>query len=785
MTLTPPPPEVILLPEEIQFESDLQTVLQSALDEHRRGAFDEAEALYRIVLDARPQHADVNYNLGLMAIQRGRHEDALPYLETALGANPNELQYWASYIDALRRAGQTDAAWLMLEMAQKRGLHGPAVDTLIYQMSRPAQSTQDAPSTGEPAPQPEFTKEAVAARPDFDPRKRAKAPSQRQVDELNRIYDSGRIDDALVLAQSFTQRFPDDPVGWRAVGIALHAKGRYDDAIPPLRRALGLSRDDSLVATTLADILRMKGALDEAERLCSRAIELTPEYADAHRILGMTLLARGRAADAETHCRRAAELAPRIGEMHNTLGVVLSDQGRTLDAEACFRHALDCQPNNACAFHNLLFSLTHNPEIDGKTLFEQHRRFGEQWGTPLRPHWPRHDSPRDPQRPLKVGFVSADLFHHAVATLFEPVLAELAREERLILHVYYNFTIEDATTQRMRSHVAHWHSVWGMTDEALAEKIRADGIDILIDLSGHTARNRLMTFARKPAPVQASWIGYPGTTGLAAMDYYLADRHLVPRGEIEAQFTEKVVHLPAIAPFRLTESAPPVNLLPAFRNGHVTFGSFNRLNKMHPEVIALWSELLKAVPNARMLIAGMPEDGSDGGVGAWFAAEGIAPDRLDFRPRAPLAAYLQQHHHVDICLDTFPYAGGTTTLHAMWMGVPTITLPGATAASRGGVMGQPHAGLDAFVARDRDDFVRIGVDWSNNLLALADVRSTLRQRSAASPMFRPEIVAAGLSAALRTMWRRWCAGAPPAPFDAMPTSDEHDASVAPGVAQPA
>jgi predicted O-linked N-acetylglucosamine transferase (SPINDLY family) len=313
--------------------------------------------------------------------------------------------------------------------------------------------------------------------------------------------------------------------------------------------------------------------------------------------------------------------------------------------------------------------------------------------------------------------------------------------------------------------VKHWHPIAGFSDAALAEKISGDGIDILIDLAGHTAENRLLTFARKPAPIQVSWMGYPGTTGLRAMDYYLADRYFLPPGAFDSQFTEKLVHLPASAPFLPDEGAPPVNALPALSKGYITFGSFNRLTKLRPSVIALWSRLLRALPDAHMVLGGMPREGSYDALIGWFAREGIVRERLSFYARCPMPAYLALHHQVDMCLDTFPYTGGTTTNHALWMGVPTLTLAGHTPPGRQGAAMLGHVGLEAFVAEDEKDFQEKGLSWAADLAALAAVRAGLRERCERSPMRRPDVIAAGLESALRNMWQRWCAGLPAQTFE--------------------
>jgi len=257
---------------------------------------------------------------------------------------------------------------------------------------------------------------------------------------------------------------------------------------------------------------------------------------------------------------------------------------------------------------------------------------------------------------------------------------------------------------------------------------------------------------------------FPITTGLRAIDYYLADRHFLPAGEFAGQFTEKLVALPAVAPFLPEINAPPISELPALANGYITFGSFNRASKLRPDVIALWSRLLRATPDSRMLIGGMPPSGQYENIVECFARERIARERLEFHQRCGVDEYLALHHRVDICLDAFPYSGGTTTAHALWMGVPTLSLAGHTPAGRYGATILGHAKLSQYLATDAYDFERKGLQAVADLGALARVRGGLRERFDQAPFSRPDIIAVGLERALRAMWRRWCDGLPPESF---------------------
>lgn len=581
------------------------------------------------------------------------------------------------------------------------------------------------------------------------------------------LKDLGQLEDAAASYRRALQIKPDFAEAHNNQGYILQVLGQPDAALASCRRALEIKPDFAEAYNNLGIAQYDLGDSGAAMASYRRALELKPDYAEAHFNLGNIQKELGKMGDAFVSYRQAVRLKPDIADAYNYMGSVLQYFGQIEDAVDGYRQALHIKPDLAEAYSNLLFCLSHSEAVDAQTLFAEHCRFGEQFEAPLRASWPQHGNSRDPARTLRVGFVSGDLRNHAVAYFIEPLLAHLSGYPQLSLHAYYNHSLEDAFTRRLKGYFAHWHSAVRQNDDALAEQIRSDGIDILIDLSGHTGKNRLMTFARKPAPIQAkSWIGYPGTTGLHAMDYYLADHLLLPLGEFDGQFTEKIVRLPAIAPFMPSKDAPPVNALPSLSNGYLTFGSFNRRDKITRSVIALWAQLLRALPDARMLLGAMNKDGNYTTLIDWFAQEGITRERLDFHVLSDMQTYLALHHQVDICLDTFPYTGGTTTLNALWMGVPTLTLSGNTAAGLQGAAILGHAGLEAFVARDAAGFVQKGLSWAGDLATLSGLRTRLRERFAQSVMGQPALIAAGLEHALRIMWQRWCEGLSPTPIDA-------------------
>ena len=584
------------------------------------------------------------------------------------------------------------------------------------------------------------------------------------------LFKQGHIVEAEFLSKSLTIRFPRHGFGWKVLGAVLQAQQRYEDSLQATRKAITLLPDDAATHNNLGAALLKLGRHDDAQVGFRKALAIAPDYAKALSNLGNVLTLQDKLLEAEACCRHALKIEPGYANAHVNLGNALELQGRIPEALASYRAALAIAPDMANIHTNLLYLLSLDVQIEPQQLFAAHLAFGEQFEAPLRAGWQAHNNTKDPARCLQVGFVSGDLYNHAVATFLEPVLEFLARKQSLSLHAFYTNTVEDAVTQHLRTHFPYWHSVASLSDADLANKIRADGIDILIDLSGHTSYNRLLTFARKPAPIQASWLGYPGTTGLQAMDYHLCDRFFIPPGELDWQFTEKSAFLPASAIFRPNEHAPSVNPLPALENGYITFGSFNRPNKLNPSVIALWSMLLRSIPNARMVLGGIPLEHQNT-LNQNFLDEGIEPSRLIYFPRSNMTDYLALHHQVDVCLDSFPYGGGTTTAHAAWMGVPTLTLAGDTPPSRAGATFMNQLGLNGFIATSIEDFVSKGHYWAEHVAELAALRLEMRARFNASAMGQPEPFASSLETTLRAMWQRWCNDLPPAPIES--TDDTH------------
>ena len=543
-----------------------------------------------------------------------------------------------------------------------------------------------------------------------------------------------RFAEALQQTRLMTERFPEHGLGWKIRGALLWGEGRTDDALAAMQTAARLQPGDPETLSNLGMSLASLKRYDEAESYLRNSLALNPDFAAAHYRLGMTYELQGRYDEAEARLRKATAL-----------------------------RSAPLSTDDEQGFSNLLYVLSHKSGLDADSLFAEHRQVGQYFEADGRAHRPSPGVAGDEDRPLRLGFVSADLRDHSVATFFEPVIARLARSGRLVLHAYYNHRAEDGVTARLRGYFDHWHAIAALTNGDLAARIANDGIDILIDLSGHTALNRLRTFARKPAPIQVSWLGYPGTTGLQGMDYYLADSCWLAPGRFDRLFTEKLVYLPDRWAFQTHHEAPAVGPLPGLANGRLTFGSFHRLGKINSASIELWSQLLLAMPSSTLLLVGIAAD-KRANILKQFAIQNVAGERLVLVERCPMKRYLELHQSIDICLDTQPYAGATTSMHSLSMGVPTLTVAGATAQAQACAGILRHVALESFIAVDAADFVRKGRYWAEHLPQLAEVRAGLRARLSRSPAGQPELIAGHLEGALRHMWRRWCAHLPPESF---------------------
>jgi protein O-GlcNAc transferase len=571
------------------------------------------------------------------------------------------------------------------------------------------------------------------------------------------------------------------------LGEAYRGLARFDEAIASLRRALTLQPDFPAALNSLGVVLGAQHQTDEAFICYQKAIQRDPNYADAHHNLGVVFSQRGEWEKAEACFHRALVLRPNAADTHTSLGNVFKKRGQLDEAIAAYQQAIAIKPNSPEAHNNLgeVFkdqgrldaaidayrrALRHDrPDIHSNIVLTLHYRSGDEVGmiagefhrwnqqhaVPLAALILPHTQNRSPGRRLRIGYVSPDLCDHVIGYNLLP-LFERHNHRDFEIFGYAQVSTPDAITERLRACCDHWRNISDMTDVQLVAQVRRDEIDILVDLALHLAKNRLPVFARKPAPVQVSFAGYPGGSGVQAIDYHLTDRFLEPPNPDHAIGPDAPCYLPAS--FWCYEGLAvdlPVGPLPAVSGGRVTFGCLNNFCKFNVRTLELWTRVVVGVPGSRLLLLA-PKGSARERTLNLFAQAGLAADRIEFAERQPRERYLALYHRIDVGLDTFPYNGHSTSLDSYWMGVPVVTLVGSTPVSRAGWSQLSNLGLTELAAATPEDFVRLASALARDLPRLAALRAGLRERMRRSPLMDGAQFTRGIESAYRTMWQQWC-----------------------------
>ena len=744
--------------------------LERGLDEHRSGRLERAETLYRQVLNLDPANPDALHLIGVLAWQQGRFEQSVSYVERAIERSGNNATFHYSLGNALQslgsleraiasfskavdlNSGHFDAALNLGNTLQQAGRHAEAADVYRGILAVRADYPEAwnnlgnaACGLGETEQSLQYFAQALTYRPQYpealvnlgnalqylgrnaeavDRYRAALALWPESHEVWNNLGNARQnlelYDEAFASYAEGLRRNPSYAPLYSNTGNTLRRMGRYQEARAYIEKALSLDWNLVEAHNTLGVVMQALGDRGRASQCFHEALKLKPGYGELYSNLGNLARDEGRFEDAAACYRRGIEIAPKQATAHNNLGTVLGDCGLYRQASDLFQHALELAPEYSAAHSNYLFYLHYDPAQSAEQIANAHREFNRH-----ATRTPFASCPRRPG-PLRIGYVSSDFRAHSVAYFIEPVLAHHAME----FYCYADVPQPDETTARFKAlAVGRWRDIHGLTNREAAARIQADSIDVLIDLGGHTGNNRLPVFSFKPAPVQATWIGYPNTTGLAAMDYRFTDQWSDPVGETDSHYTEKLIRLPyGFNCYQPPADAPPVGV----RQGPLTFGSFNALVKISPELVRLWSGVLHAVPGSRLLLKSKPlsQDSVRQRVLGQFSQNGIEAGRLDLVPViASREGHLEAYGAIDIALDTYPYNGTTTTCEALWMGVPVLTLAGRTHVSRVGVSLLSRCGLDSWIAYDEHRFLKLAMEKAAAIDALRANRAAVRESS--------------------------------------------------------
>jgi predicted O-linked N-acetylglucosamine transferase (SPINDLY family) len=558
--------------------------------------------------------------------------------------------------------------------------------------------------------------------------------------------------EAMAVCQRGLSLSPQDTKLLNNLGHALNTLGRLEEALAVYRHALQIQPDFVVVLSNSGAILARLGRLEEAIGVFQQCLKLNPNHAPAAANLAAALHELARPDEALAAALHAISINPRDAAAHNSIGNSRRDAARVDEAVAAYRTAALLDPRDPCFGSNLLYALEFHPTATEADLLRAQRQWNDLHAVPLRSEWKVHVNERDESRRLKVGYVSPNFYSHAEAFFIVPLVKHHDRTQ-FEVHCYATVLNSDSVTEHTHAHVDCWHDCRPLRDDQLAEKIQADNIDILIDLSMHMGKHRLLTFARKPAPVQMSWLAYPGGTGLDAMDYRITDPHLDPPDRPLNQYSERSIGLDDLwccyDPLSDAPPAAPRNNMP------IWFGSLNNPCKINDGLVRLWARLLAAVSDSSILIQVTSQEHRDR-VHSIFQSAGVSPDRVEFAGRMPRPEYLRLYDRIDICLDPLPYNGITTTCDALWMGVPAVTLKGQRAAGRAGAGILAAVGLHDLVTTTENQFLGAASNLAANRSLLAELRTNLRRTTTNSVLMDGARFAKKMEAAYRQVWIEWC-----------------------------
>jgi predicted O-linked N-acetylglucosamine transferase (SPINDLY family) len=739
---------------------------------HQAGQAQQAEPLLHQVLALNPRHGGALHVLGVIAYQAGRYSAARDYFGQAVAADPTNAGFHstlgAAYqaLGKFAEAGSCHQQALRLDPKNIVALNNLGITLVSLGQKEEAVATFRQALELNPN-DPEILCNLAAALRGQEKLDEALAyyhealrlrPDLAQVHHNlgNILQAQGQVDEALACYQRAVQAAPRFGLAYLSMGQALQSSGRLDQAILAYRQAVQVQSDYLEGYINLGNALLENNCTAEALAAYQQALRARPESAEAYNGLGNAYYAQGQLDEAVSCYQSAVHLQPDFTAPRYNLGVARQAQGRLKEAQELYQQVLRQKPDDHVAHSTYLGSLNYDPQVESAVLLAEHRRWAEQH---IRrgPDPAPHDNPPDPRRRLRVGYASSDFRSHAVAYFLAPILAHHDREQVESI-CYADVAAPDGMTAHLRALAHQWRDTFGLPDDKLIHLIRQDRIDILVELVGHTAHNRLLAFARKPAPVQVSYLGYPCTTGVPAIDYRLGDAITDPPGE-PVYYTEELIRLPNIfCCYAAAKNAPRVTALPAQARGTLTFGSLHKLDKLNAAVLDLWCQLLKAVPSSRLLLCRNTLHGQAAEhFRQQFQERGIDAARLVFHRVEPVnLQHLRVYDDIDVSLEPFPWDGHTTACESLWMGVPVIALRGQRPSGRMVASVLTALGLTDLIAATPEDYCRIAVRLAGDVPQLAELRSGLRQRMMESPLCDGAVFTRGLEDAYRYMWQRWC-----------------------------
>jgi predicted O-linked N-acetylglucosamine transferase (SPINDLY family) len=790
---------------------NIDKILQTAREYHQAGNLEQAELLCKKILHKKPDRSDVLLLVGILHYERKQYDAAIQYLQKTIQAAPHSADAYYNLANAYADKGLTDEAIVYYQKAIeinprftytynnlgitfhekkrydeaiacfKKAIEiDPQLADAYYNLGTVYQDMKQG-DLAVPCYQKAlhlnpynadayfnmgtiFEKKGLAYEAIAQYQK-AQQLSPRRDDvyfKIGTIFkEKGLLDNALSYLRLAAQMNPHSSDSLINLGAVLRDKGNLDEAIVCYKNVIAINPGHFEAYNNLGIVYSDRGLFDESIKCFQKSIELNPNFAEAYNNLGNVYRTQGMVRQAAVCFETALLKNPMSAEARNNLGIVLEEQGKPDEAEARYRQAVTLKPDMHTAYSNLLLLMNYSRGYDAETIFAEHIKFSKLYAEPLASTIVSHTNNRSLDRKLKIGYVSPDFRQHSVAYFIEPVLAAHSTDIFEIF-CYSDVLSPDKVTERLRQYDVKWTNIVGISDPQAADMIRQDRIDILVDLAGHTGPNRILLFTRKPAPLQISWIGYPNTTGFVAMDYKIVDNFTDPPGMTEQFYSEKLIRMPdSFLCYMPDRESPEIGDSPAAKKRNITFGSFNKYSKVTPHVIEIWTKILKKAPDTRLVMKArsFADEATRSDAVEKFVREGVSPERVEtLPPHQSVKEHIAAYNEIDICLDTFPYNGTTTTCEALWMGVPVITLEGQSHVSRVGFSILSNTCLQEFIAKTPEEYVEKAVNLANNIAQLQLLRQTLRDKMLRSPLMDKQRFTHRLEDIYRRIWEDWARG---------------------------
>ncbi len=722
----------------LQFQPDHIDALNnlgSALMELKQVA--EATAVFEASLRAAPDRSETHNNLGAALNQSGDGEGAEREYRAAIALKPDYADAHYNLGNLLAHRKLFDEATAAYRAAiQAAPDYGLAHNNLGVTLGDMGQAEAGAAAL----------RKALSIMPDY---------AEAHNNLACALLTLGQVDEAVAEARIAVRLKPDFYQACNTLANALADSRQTEEAMAAARMAIQLKPDYAEAHTNLGTLFAELRQYEQAMTAYRTALIYNPSLAEAYYNLGNAMRDQGQLDASMVEYRAAIQCKPELADAHVNMGNAYKNQGRLDLALACYQTAMVLKPQDASFHSNLVYVLQFHTGYDPRAIREECIRWNQQHAIPLRPARRMHLNNTDPERRLRVGYVSADFCNHSVSFFIAPLL-EAHNRAAVEIYCYSSVKNPDVTTGRLHGRADVWRDITRTSSDEAAELIRQDKIDILVDLSMHSAFNRMLMFARKPAPVQVSWLAYPGSTGLETMDYRLTDAYMEPLDKPQkAASEEQAIRLPdSWCCYEAMGGFPDVASLPALQAGYVTFGSLNNFCKVNEMVLQTWSHILHRVPRSRLLLL-CPEGESRERIEKFFTDSGMG-ERVGFVAHLPWQDYLALYHRIDIGLDTFPCNGITITCHALWMGIPVVTLCGTTPVSRAGLGLLATIGLEPLAATTERQYVHLATELARDIPRLNALRSTLRERMRESPLMDAPRFATNVEHAYRKMWKAWC-----------------------------